>query len=104
MFSRKNKLIICALVCLMLIAFCAIGASAEDETPSVPIDPPDVVAVSLKEMPYKLQYIVGEKLDMTLDEFWALQDEMSKGTSRIEGTPFSKLDAKIINDFSELQY
>ena len=38
----------------------------------------------------------GEKLDMTLDEFWALQDEMSKGTSKIEGTPFSKLDAKII--------
>lgn len=33
---------------------------------------------------------------MTLDEFWALQDEMSKGTSKIEGTPFSKLDAKII--------
>ena len=38
----------------------------------------------------------GEKLDMTLDEFSALQDEMSKGTSKIEGTPFSKLDAKII--------
>lgn len=38
----------------------------------------------------------GEQLDMTLDEFWALQEEMSKGTSKIEGKPFSKLDAKII--------
>ena len=43
----------------------------------------------------------GEKLDMTLDEFWALQDEMSKGTSKIEGTPFSKLDAKIIEKANE---
>lgn len=38
----------------------------------------------------------SEKLDMTLDEFWALQEKMSKGTSEIEGTPFSKLDAGII--------
>ena len=43
----------------------------------------------------------GEKLDMTLDEFWALQDEMSKGTSKIEGKPFSKLDAKIIEKANE---
>ena len=43
----------------------------------------------------------SEKLDMTLDEFWALQDEMSKGTSKIEGTPFSKLDAKIIEKANE---
>lgn len=43
----------------------------------------------------------SEKLDMTLDEFWALQDEMSEGTSKIEGTPFSKLDAKIIEKANE---
>lgn len=43
----------------------------------------------------------GEKLDMTLDEFWALQDEMSEGTSKIEGKPFSKLDAKIIEKANE---
>ena len=49
----------------MLVAFCAIGASAADETPTVPIDPPDVVSISLKEMPYKTRYVVGEKLDMT---------------------------------------
>ena len=43
----------------------------------------------------------GEKLDMTLDEFWALQEEMSKGTAKIEGKPFSKLDAKIIEKANE---
>ena len=43
----------------------------------------------------------GEKLDMTLDEFWALQEEMSKGTAKIEGKPFSKLDAKIIKKANE---
>ena len=67
----------------MLIAFCAIGASAEDETPSVPIDPPDVVAVSLKEMPYKLQYIVGEKLDMTGAVLELTYDTGAKGTSPV---------------------
>jgi hypothetical protein len=43
----------------------------------------------------------GEKLDMTLDEFWELEEEMSKGTSKIEGKPFSKLDAKIIEKANE---
>ena len=45
---KKYRLFICALTCFMLIAFCTIGASAEDETPIVPIDPPDVVSISLK--------------------------------------------------------
>jgi hypothetical protein len=43
----------------------------------------------------------GEKLDMTLDEFWELEEEMSKGTSKIKGTPFAKLDAKIIEKANE---
>ncbi len=68
----------------MLIAFCIIGASAEDETPSVPIDPPDVVSVSLKEMPYKLQYVVGEKIDMTGAVLELTYDTGAKGTTPVK--------------------
>lgn len=84
MFSIKNKIFIYVLVCLMLVAFCAIGASAEDETPTVPIDPPDVVSVSLKEMPYKLQYLVGEKLDMSGAVLELTYDTGAKGTTPVK--------------------
>ena len=43
----------------------------------------------------------GERLDMTLEEFWVLQEKMSKGTSKMEGSSFSKLDAKIIEKANE---
>ena len=72
------------MVCFMLIAFCTIGASAEDETPSVPIDPPDVVSISLKEMPYKTRYVVGEKLDMTGAVLELTYDTGAKGTSPVK--------------------
>ena len=68
----------------MLIAFCTIGASAEDETPSVPIDPPDVVSISLKEMPYKTRYVVGEKLDMTGALLELTYDTGAKDTSPVK--------------------
>lgn len=68
----------------MLVAFCAIGASAEDETPIVPIDPPDVVSISLKEMPYKTRYVVGEKLDMTGAVLELTYDTGAKGTSPVK--------------------
>jgi hypothetical protein len=81
---KKNKIFIFALVCLMLAAFCAICASAEDETPIVPIDPPDVVSITLKEMPYKTRYVVGEKLDMTGAVLELTYDTGAKGTSPVK--------------------
>lgn len=81
---KKNRLFIFALVCLMLVAFCAIGASAADETPTVPIDPPDVVSISLKEMPYKTRYVVGEKLDMTGAVLELTYDTGATGTSPVK--------------------
>ena len=81
---KKYRFFICAMVCFMLIAFCAIGVSAEDETPSVPIDPPDVVSISLKEMPYKTRYVVGEKLDMTGAVLELTYDTGAKGTSLVK--------------------
>lgn len=38
----------------------------------------------------------AERLDMTLDEFWELEEKMSKGTAKIKGTPFAELDEAII--------
>jgi len=38
----------------------------------------------------------AEKVNMTLDEFWELEEEMSKRTARIKCTPFSELDENII--------
>lgn len=81
---KKYRLFICALTCFMLIAFCTIGASAEDETPIVPIDPPDVVSISLKDMPYKTRYVVGEKLDMTGAVLELTYDTGAKGTSPVK--------------------
>lgn len=81
---KKYRFFICAMVCFMLIAFCAIGVSAEDETPSVPIDPPDVASISLKEMPYKTRYVVGEKLDMTGAVLELTYDTGAKGTSPVK--------------------
>lgn len=43
----------------------------------------------------------SEKLDITLDEFWALQEEAAKGTVKLSATPFTKLDAKIIGKANE---
>lgn len=38
----------------------------------------------------------SEKLDITLDEFWTLQEEAAKGTVKLSATPFAKLDKAII--------
>ena len=38
----------------------------------------------------------SEKLDITLDDFWTLQEEAAKGTVKLTATPFAKLDAGII--------
>lgn len=38
----------------------------------------------------------SEKLDITLDDFWTLQDDAAKGTVKLTATPFAKLDAAII--------
>lgn len=84
MYFKKNRIIIVALVCLMLAAFCALGASAEDETPTVPIDPPDVVSIALKEMPYKTRYVVGDKLDMTGAVLELTYDTGAKGTTAVK--------------------
>jgi len=84
MLFKNNKLFIFALVCIMLTALCTIGAAAEDETPIVPIDPPDVVSVSLKDMPYKTRYVVGEKLDMSGAVLELTYDTGAKGTSPVK--------------------
>ena len=38
----------------------------------------------------------SEKLDITLDDFWTLQEDAAKGTVKLTATPFAKLDEKII--------
>ncbi len=68
----------------MLAAFFALGVSADDETPIVPIDPPDVVSIALKEMPYKMRYVVGEKLDMSGAVLELTYDTGEKGTSPVK--------------------
>ena len=37
-----------------------------------------------------------EKLDITLEEFWQLHKDSSKGTAKLSATPFAELDDKII--------
>lgn len=43
----------------------------------------------------------SEKLDITLDDFWTLQEDAAKGTVKLTATPFAKLDAKIIEKANE---
>lgn len=38
----------------------------------------------------------SEKLDITLDDFWTLQEDAAKGTVKLTATPFAKLDKAII--------
>ena len=38
----------------------------------------------------------SEKLDITLDDFWTLQEDAAKGTVKLTATPFAKLDERII--------
>ena len=58
MSLNKNKIFLFTFICIMLSALFVLGASADDETPTVPIDPPDVVSITVKEMPLKTKYIV----------------------------------------------
>lgn len=68
----------------MFCALFAIGVSADDETPTVPIDPPDVVSITVREMPLKTRYIVGEKLDMSGAVLELTYDNGAKGTSPVK--------------------
>ncbi|MBQ4528449.1 MAG: hypothetical protein II998_10285 [Clostridia bacterium] len=38
----------------------------------------------------------SEELDITIDEFWALEEDFSKGTLKLEATTFDKLDEDIV--------
>ncbi len=84
MIFRKYKYFAFAFALLMLAALFMIGISADDETPVVPIDPPDVVGIAFRELPYKTQYLVGEKLDMTGAELDLTYDTGAKGTSPVK--------------------
>ena len=43
----------------------------------------------------------SEKLDITLDDFWTLQEDAAKGTVKLTATPFAKLDKAIIEKANE---
>lgn len=45
----------------------------------------------------------SEKLDITLDEFWTLQEEAAKGTVKLSATPFAELDVDIIAKAMEVK-
>lgn len=84
MSFKRNKILIFALICTVLAAFFTLGVFADNETPIVPIDPPDVVSITLKEMPYKTRYIVGDKLDMSGAVLELTYDTGEKGTSPVK--------------------
>ena len=62
MIFRKHKIFLVTLFVLLLATLFAVGVNADDETPTVPIDPPDVTAIKLTKLPTKTFYLVGEKL------------------------------------------
>lgn len=68
-----------SLVALSVIA--SIAVAADEETPSVPIDPPDVVGITLTSAPIKTQYLVGEKLDMSGAKLELVYDTGAKGSN-----------------------
>ena len=35
---------------------------------------------------------MSEKLDITLDDFWLLEEDAAEGTVKLSATPFSELD------------
>lgn len=84
MIFKKYKYFAVAVALIAIAALCVIGASADDETPIVPIDPPDVVAITLKVQPYKTQYLVGEKLDMTGAELELTYDNGVTGSTPVK--------------------
>lgn len=84
MIFKKYKYIAVLLSLFAIASLFIIGASADNETPIVPIDPPDVVAISLKAQPYKTQYLVGEKLDMTGAELELTYDTGAKGSTIVK--------------------
>lgn len=45
----------------------------------------------------------SEELDMSLDEFWEMEEELAKDTVKLESTPFSKLDAEIAEKALEVK-
>lgn len=57
--------LILPILLLCLSGFFVLFASAEDVTPSVPINPPKIVSISLSSPPEKTVYEVGEALDLS---------------------------------------
>lgn len=84
MIYKKYKYIAVLFALFAIVSLLIIGASADNETPIVPIDPPDVVSISLKTEPYKTLYLVGEKLDMSGAELELTYDTGAKGTTVVK--------------------
>lgn len=84
MIFKKHKFFLALLFALLSVILLAVGVSADDETPIVPIDPPDVTEIKLKTLPYKTQYLVGEKLDMSGAELELTYDTGAKGSAPVK--------------------
>ena len=84
MIFRKHKFLLSLLFILLAATLFAFGVYADDETPTVPIDPPDVTAIKLKSLPVKTFYLVGEKLDMSGAELELTYDSGTKGTTLVK--------------------
>ncbi len=84
MIFKKYKFFLALLFALLAVITLAVGVSADDETPMVPIDPPDVTAIKFKTLPYKTQYLVGEKLDMSGAELELTYDTGAKGSTPVK--------------------
>ena len=84
MILKKYKLFWLLLFALIVATVLAVGVCADDETPTVPIDPPDVTAIKLTKLPTKTFYLVGEKLDMSGAELELTYDTGAKGSSPVK--------------------
>lgn len=84
MIFRKHKPLLALLFVLLAATVFAIGAFADDETPTVPIDPPDVTAIKLTKLPTKTFYLVGEKLDLSGAELELTYDTGAKGSTPVK--------------------
>ncbi len=84
MILRKHKFFFAFLFVLLSAIVFAVGVYADDETPTVPIDPPDVTAIKFTKLPTKTFYLVGEKLDMSGAELELTYDTGAKGTTPVK--------------------
>ena len=84
MIFKKHKIFLVTLFVLLFATLFAVGVNADDETPTVPIDPPDVTAIKLTKLPTKTFYLVGEKLDMSGAELELTYDTGAKGSTPVK--------------------